>query len=277
MARPHIEFIQSQWLSWQRGLYGECRPGVDTKILSQDGETGAASLLQRYPRGWSQGKKLSLSADEELFVIDGELQINDVTYGPNTYAYLPAGYAREAAASAGGAVVLTMFEAEPKVQDAASGKFDDKLLVEFIDGMDGPWGGVTNPKFPPGGGRKMLRVDPYTQDESWILGTMPLRNGLEQEIHPTIEETYLLAGDVAGNLGTMRPGAYFWRPKGVPHGPYGTRTGNLYFFRTKGGGLSTKYTEAQEAPFDWDPDYAPALPPEFLQYATYRFDSARNY
>lgn len=276
MARPHIEFIQSQWFSWQRGLYEKFRPGVDTKVLSQDGETGAASLLQRYPRGWSQRGKLSLSADEELFVVQGELRINDVVYGPHTYAYLPAGYTRKAAASPIGAVVLTMFEAEPEVQDDASGKFDRKLLVAFVDGMEGSWGGVTNPKFPPGGGRKMLRVDPYTQDESWILGTMPLRNGLEPEIHPTIEETYLLAGDVAGNLGTMRPGAYFWRPKGVPHGPYGTRTGNLYFFRTKGGALSTEYGEAQES-FDWNPDYAPALPPELQQYATYRFDGARNY
>ena len=276
MARPHIEFIQSQWLSWQRGLYDEFRPGVDTKVLSRDGETGAASLLQRYPRGWSQSRTLFLSVDEELFVIQGELRINDIVYGPHTFAYLPAGYAREVAVSPKGALVLTFFEGEPGLRDAGSGGFARERLVEFVDGMEGPWGGVTNPKFPPGGGRKMLRVDPPTQDETWLLGTMPLRNGYEPEIHPTVEEMYLLAGDVAGNLGTMRPGAYFWRPKGVPHGPYGTRTGSLYFFRTKGGALSTTYGEAQES-FDWHPDYAPALPPELQQYATYRFDGARNY
>lgn len=276
MARPHIEFIQSQWLSWQRGPYDTFRPGVDSKILSRDDETGAISLLQRYPRGWSQRKELSLSADEEFFVITGELRVNDVVYGPHTFACLPAGYPREGAASPKGAVVLTLFEAEPGVQDAGSGGFDRERLVTFVDGMEGPWGGVTNPKFPPGGGRRMLRVDPHTQDETWLLGTMPLRNGLEPEIHPTVEEMYLLAGEVAGNLGTMRPGAYFWRPEGVPHGPYGTRTGNLYFFRTKGGALSTTYGEAQES-FDWDPDYVPALPPELQQYATYRFEGARNY
>lgn len=276
MARPYIEFIQSQWLSWQRGRYDSFRPGVETKILSRDDETGAASLLQRYPRGWSQRGKLALSADEELFVVQGELRINDVVYGPHTFAYLPAGYTREGAASSQGAVVLSFFEGEPGLQDAGSEGFDHERLVTFVDGMDGPWGGVTNPKFPPGRGRKMLRVDPYTQDETWLLGTMPLRNGLEPEIHPTVEEMYLLAGEVAGNLGTMRPGAYFWRPKEVPHGPYGTRTGNLYFFRTKGGALSTTYGAAQES-FDWDPDYVPVLPPELQQYATFRFDGARNY
>jgi hypothetical protein len=52
---------------------------------------------------------------------------------------------------------------------------------------------------------------------------------------------YLLAGEVHGNRGVMRPGAYFWRPAGIPHGPYETLTGNLYFFRSQGGRLSTTY------------------------------------
>ncbi len=276
MTRPHIEFIQSQWLSWQRGRYGEVRPDVEVKLLSRDKDGGAASLLMRYPRGWAQPGSASLSADEEFYVIQGDLRINDTEYGPNTFAYLPAGYPRDAAASSQGAVVLTFFESEPSLQASGAKEFDRARLVLFVDAMAGAWAGVTNPKFPPGGAKKMLRTDPHTQDETWILGTMPLRNGLETETHPTVEEMYLLAGEVSGNLGTMRPGAYFWRPEGVAHGPYGTRTGNLYFFRTKGGALSTEYGEAQEA-FDWNPDYVPALPPELVRYATYRFEGTRNF
>ena len=70
-------------------------------------------------------------------------------------------------------------------------------------------------------------------------GTLPIRWAERSEIHPVVEEMYLLAGEVHGDRGIMRPGAYFWRPPFVPHGPYGTQTGNLYFFRTRGGGLST--------------------------------------
>ena len=32
------------------------------------------------------------------------------------------------------------------------------------------------------------------------------------------------AGEVHGDRGVMRPGAYFWRPPFVRHGPYGTQT-----------------------------------------------------
>ena len=48
-------------------------------------------------------------------------------------------------------------------------------------------------------------------------------------------------------------------------------------FRTKGGGLSTEYSDAQEEEFDWEPDYVPALPPELVRYATYRFEGTRNF
>jgi hypothetical protein len=71
---------------------------------------------------------------------------------------------------------------------------------------------------------------------------------------------FLLAGEVHGDRGLMRPGAYFWRPPHVPHGPYGSLTGNIYFFRTKGGPLSTTYVEPRR-PFRWWPDHDPILPP----------------
>jgi len=72
---------------------------------------------------------------------------------------------------------------------------------------------------------------------------------------------YLLAGEVHGNRGVMQPGAYFWRPPLIPHGPYGSLTGNLYFFRTKGGPLSTSYVEP-ERPFRWWPADDAVLPPD---------------
>ncbi|NJO13025.1 MAG: DUF4437 domain-containing protein [Gammaproteobacteria bacterium] len=118
---------------------------------------------------------------------------------------------------------------------------------------------------PAGAGRKLLYQDPDTQDTTWLLGTLPLRWAERSEVHPTVEEMYLLAGEVHGNRGVMRPGAYFWRPASKPHGPYGTQTGNLYLFRTKGGKLATTYV-APEKPFHWWPAYDPVLPPELQAY-----------
>ncbi len=257
MARPWIEFVQSQNLPWLPDDLSGTRPGVATKVLSHDDETGAASLLVRYPARWRQDVGGALAVDEEFLVLGGALMIGEQVYGEKAYAHLPAGYARGAMMSEAGAVVLTFFSGRP-VGTAGMG-FDPSRLVEHLDAFSVSYTGKFHPEFPPGAGRKVLYEDPVTHDQSWILGTLPMRWAERAEVHPVVEEMYLLAGESHGNRGVMRPGAYFWRPPGIPHGPYGTLTGNLYFFRTKGGPLQTEYVDSPK-PFRWWPEYDPALP-----------------
>jgi hypothetical protein len=113
-----------------------------------------------------------------------------------------------------------------------------------------------------------MRRDPVTQDETWVLGTMPLRYGMRSEKHPVVEEAYLLSGELVGHLGVMTPGAYFWRPPEESHGPFGSMTGNLYLFRTVGGPLSTIY-EPDSREFNWKPKHDPILPAELAGLPTY--------
>jgi hypothetical protein len=256
MPRPWIEFVQSQNLPWKEdGLFG-LRPGVAQKTLSLDPESGAASLVARYPAGWRQ-EGGAITADEEFLVLDGSIEIDGRSYGEKSYAHLPAGYVRGKVSSQSGAVVLTFLSEMPKPMEARD--FDPARLVERLDAFAIPYTGNFHPEFPPGAGRKVLYEDPVTHDQTWILGTLPMRWGERAEVHPVVEEMYLLAGESHGNRGVMRPGAYFWRPPGIPHGPYGTLTGNLYFFRTKGGALKTDYVDVP-TPFRWWPNYDPALP-----------------
>lgn len=258
MARPWIEFVQSQNLPWRRDDLSGARPGVEIKTLSLDGDTGAASLLVRYNPGWRLPASGMLSVDEEFLVLDGSFTIGDQLYREKSYAHLPAGYVRGPMSSETGAVVLAFFSARP-AWTAETIAVDPARLVESLDAFAVPYTGKFHPEFPPGAGRKVLHEDPVTHDQTWILGTLPMRWAERAEIHPVVEEMYLLSGESHGNRGVMRPGAYFWRPPGIPHGPYGTLTGNLYFFRTKGGPLSTDYVDVPE-PFRWWPDYDPALP-----------------
>lgn len=260
MTRPFIEFIQSQALPWETGA----RPDVDARVLSRDEADGSCSLLLRYPPGWSRTATEHLEADEELFVLAGALEINGRRYRPKCYAHLPAGHTRTGQASPEGAVVLTFFSGEPRAT-AGAGTCDGERLVEFVDAFEGEWGGNFHPRFPPGAGRKYLRRDPYDGEETWILGTMPLRWGRRPEKHPVVEEMYLLSGELVGHVGVMRAGAYFWRPPEEWHGPFGSPTGNLMLFRTKGGPLSTVYT-SHEVPFSWEPAHRPILPPELQPY-----------
>jgi hypothetical protein len=56
----------------------------------------------------------------------------------------------------------------------------------------------------------------------------------------------------------MRAGAYVWRPENKTHGPYGSTTGAVFFFRSHGGPQSTEHDPP--APFDFDPLHRPVLP-----------------
>lgn len=254
MARPFIEFIQAQVLPWTSGAdVLEHRPGVGVRSLSADAGTGACSLLVRYPPGWVLDGGHTISRDEELFVLDGALTVGAVTHRRYGYAHLPAGYVREGMCAPDGAVVLTFLGPE------SDAECDPARLVERVDAFEGEWGGNFHPRFPPGAGRKWLRQDPVTGDQTWILGTMPLRSGRRPEKHPVVEEMYLLSGELVGQVGVMRAGAYFWRPPEEWHGPFGSPTGNLMLFRTVGGPLSTVYTE-HEVDFTWTPEHRPILP-----------------
>jgi hypothetical protein len=261
MARPWIEFIQSQALAWTpHDLWGVA-PGVEAKILSRDDETDAASVLVRFPAGWKgpSGPR-SFAMDEEFLVLDGALEINGEHFGHLNYAHWPQGIVTSGRASPHGAVALWFCSARPAPL-ASAGVVDERRLVRRLDAYDVPYAGNFHPEFPPGAGRKMLYKDPDTQEQSWLLATMAIRWAQRSEVHPVVEEMYLLAGESHGDRGVMRPGAYFWRPPGIPHGPYGTLTGNLYFFRTKGGGLTTTYVDAPKT-FKWNPDYQPMVPEE---------------
>ncbi|HVB46694.1 MAG TPA: cupin domain-containing protein [Streptosporangiaceae bacterium] len=267
MARPFIEFLHEQALPWDRGLYGGGRPDVEVKMLSLDDETGASTTLVRYPPGWHRDKPEHLLADEEFFVLAGSLTIGEQAYHELSYAFLPSGFLRPRAASAEGALVLAFYESEPRAAGgAASAGMDESRLVRHIDALAGEWGGNFHPQFPPGAGRKFLRQDPHDGEQTWILGTMPLRFGRRPEKHPVVEEMFLLSGELVGPLGAMHAGCYFWRPPEEWHGPFGSKTGNVMLFRTKGGPLSTVYTE-DEVEFCWHPEHNPTLPESVAEAA----------
>ena len=281
MARPHTEFIQVQALPWQRGLYGGARNDVQSKVLSVDDESGASTVIVRYPPGWSRSEPEVLGADEEMFVLQGDLVVNGVGYQSYSYAYLPAGHERHAAASTNGAVVLTFFESEP-VKALDGDKFrSDGGLVEHIDTNMQEWNRHTSdPKVPTGLLTKTQRIDPDTGDRTWLNARQPggIVDGFmgSREYHPVVEEMFILSGDLYVERGVMRPGAYFWRPPHIHHGPFGTRAGMFMLGRSKGGPLVNCWTE-QKYKFSFDPPHQPDLPPELEPYGREPYQGLEPY
>jgi hypothetical protein len=260
-------FIQSQALPWSPDASPFGRMGAAYRLLSRDSTSGAATLLMRYPPGW-RADPGAIGATEELFVLDGALEIGTQRYGFYDYGCLPAGYPRGEMRSPGGAVVVTMFDAEPT--SAARGEPDLRRLVVHVDttsrGLDG-W--VQNPytRYLPGTGVQRLREDPDTGEITILYCALPFRFMAKRWSHPQVQEMYVLAGDYAINdLGVMRPGAYGWWQPHRYHGPYGSRGGFMMLIRAVGGPLAN-LIEEDIVPVDFDAPYRPELPPELAVHA----------
>jgi hypothetical protein len=270
MPRPHIEFIQAQAMPWRDGLYAGDRPGVLSKTFSVDEATGAASLVVKYPAGWSWTGVDHVAADEELLVLDGELSIGGRVYGKYAYALMPAGYPRGAMATKTGAVAVTFVSAPPLARTSRSNSYDERKLVPYFDGLNAPykneWARMGSEDVNINGiSMKLLREDPDTKDQTWLLGAVAGWPGGAVEIHPVVEEMYLVSGEIIGPFGHMHTGAYFWRPPGQRHGPFGTGKPTIHLFRTEGGPLSTRF-ETPKDPWDWTVPYNPILPPALAPY-----------
>jgi len=267
--RPHIEFIQAQLLPWRRIGQGAARPDAEYKFLSRDPETGACSALIRYPAGWRREGDHRIVADEEFYVLDGRLTVDGDEYEHDHYGFIPARHGGNDMAAPNGAVVLTFFNREPELY---RGEEPPQTESIHIDALHMPWDMTLNdPKLAHLGiSRKDLRTDAETGERTFLSMILPHSEppGKEgpQEHHPIVEEAYTISGSLTGPHGTMEPGSYFWRPPGIPHGPFGTRWGCVCLIRFVGGRHVNVWSEGK-APFDFEAPFDPVLPDELSAFA----------
>ena len=268
MARPPIDYLQTQALPWQPSPW-PFLPGCQVKTLSRDPDSGAASLLVRYPSGWSAPAPGPLGTTEELFVLDGLLVLDGRRYGQDCYGWFPPGRRHAVRTAPDGAVALQFFGAEPEcgsgaprpARPAAEGEGDGELIDSFAlewsadDGNDAFGGAgrrckVLRGSLAGGSATVLIASPPHLHPPGWRGA---------QEIHGCAEEMFLLSGDLVSPVGPMTAGAYCWRPPGLAHGPYASRGGNLALLRTLGGPLTTQHT-AHELELERAPMYQPILP-----------------
>lgn len=243
MARPHIEFIQALDVPAKPVADGPLA-GTRRRVLSADDGDGSYSSLVTFPDGWT-GDLAGLGRSVELFGIDGELEIADKRLGPGCYAYVQPATQPRPLTARGEAHALVMVEPQAPASDEPVEVVDTTSMRFMAPGLDAD--------IPPGIVIKLLRVDAQQGDWTWVAGITPYWQDTRAEIHPTVEEAFLLRGDILlGRRGVMEPGSYFWRPGMVRHGPTFSREGCLAFFRTKGGNLSVTYEDVP----DWQQQVA---------------------
>ena len=264
MPRPHTEFIQAQLLPWQPWS----RPGgeatLERRLLSEDTDSGSSSALLRYPRGFTDPDQGPWSRAEELFVLDGSVTIAGTRFNAHDYGFVPPAAGRREVASDSGAVILTFISPE-------SLEPTPDQVVKVASGAMAWAPGISDPNLSfMGLGRKVLRDDPRRQERTLLITMAPQAYpaGLRapQISHPCVEECYLIAGDVITEYGVMGPGAYFWRPPEVPHGPHGSRYGAFMVIRFVEGQHQNEWG-SEPKDFVPYPPYRPVLPDHLMPYA----------
>lgn len=267
MGRPHTEFIHAQDLPWKIGELPGALAALETRMLSIDAERGDCSVMIKYPAGWRRNGPEHLSAAHEFYVLDGSIDISGIRYGRDSYAYLPAGTTHRAWGSDSGAVVLTFFDARPNlISGEGAPKVDpDAPAVPKLDLHEMAWStaGIDPDVMFLRLAKKVLRHNARTGDATFVLecgGHTHPKDWRERQLaHPCVEEMFLLSGDIVGERGVMVGGAYFWRPPGLWHGPFGSRGGNHCLIRFLGGHHVNHWSK-EALQFTFDPPHNPVLP-----------------
>lgn len=234
MARERVEFIESDDVPAEAVLAGPFA-GIERRMLSADDRAADHTALGHFPARWSRA--IAGPSPVELFCLRGEAEIAGRRLRPGCYAYVPSG-ARDAVLSTSApAEILIMVEPERDADPDARVEVADQAQIAWH--MPGP-----NPDRALGIAIKLFREDPLTKDWTWVSAVVPGWLSRRAEVHPTIEECFMLRGDILlGERGVMHAGSYFWRPPLVEHGPMYSRDGAFFFFRTKGGSLTTTFVD----------------------------------
>jgi hypothetical protein len=232
MAREHVEFADPATMQWTDTEVAGFPDGTREKVLSEDAETDASTRLLAVPSG-ERPEATAVAADTELFVVSGGLRVNDRQLGRYGYAFVPEG-ATVSCETADRCRVLYMPDGP-----ATAGSPTD-ATPELVSTTEMDWEQPQTEGFPAGAARKSLHYDEDTGAATWLLGVLPGWRETRIEVHPVVEEAYQVQGSMQADQGVFSAGKYFWRPPGIPHGPFSSEMGCLTLFRTDGE-LETDY------------------------------------
>src|SRR5262245_33975272 len=87
-SREEPQFFNVYSLDWEQERDLRILHGLDTRLLSRDLQTGAATFMARLPPGW-QATEDGNDAGLEAFVLEGDLSVEGLRLGAGGFAALP--------------------------------------------------------------------------------------------------------------------------------------------------------------------------------------------
>ena len=175
--------------------------------------------MLRIPVGWTSGGALQLLERQQLFVLNGELQLGDIVLGQNAYVCQPAGSVMSEFGSDDGVELILIADGTPAFAPAANGDsggearvIEDAFSLPCLEPELDGWvlEGIED--------RTLIKDGPTGAD----TGILKLPAGFEgggANYHPVNQEIFCLAGDIGPDDDRlMKPGWFLWNPAFGVHG-----------------------------------------------------------
>lgn len=100
-------------LTWREVTIPDSSPPVAVATLGEEPGGGFWALV-RFPPGWARPVSGHYLVDEEFWVLEGELAMSGLTYGPEQGGSIPAGGVRNDSRAETGALTLAHFAGPPR-------------------------------------------------------------------------------------------------------------------------------------------------------------------
>jgi hypothetical protein len=114
MTLETINFISSTWLNWKPYKKLSIYKGSKFKLLSQNYLLGQTSLLFRFPKNTYIKKTISSKFDEEIYILNGSINISGNVLNKDFYTYIPSGYEKKIFCSPKGATGIIFINEQLK-------------------------------------------------------------------------------------------------------------------------------------------------------------------
>lgn len=202
--------------------------GLEARTISRDTRSGACTLEIDVPAGFHAAADPDGRLD--IFVLDGEVQLDGATLEGGGFATLPRGETVVAATGEGRTRAIVFWQPDGEARPAGS-------APHVASAWEGSWETNTQPGTPFGLMRRRLREDdagpPQGPPGGWVrlVHVVPGWCTEGEERHAGCwEENILLRGDVymTDRGAAIRTGDCLANPPGHWHGPMATKGGALF-------------------------------------------------
>ena len=207
-------------------------PGIRATRLSGDLRSGRFSALLNLPESWRWNTGAAPGKSVEIYVLQGEIMLADLSLKPGNHAYIPPGSVGMSLSTGDGAQILYFLDEASPNAVIQTPLFMSREVV--------PWLPADGSILGSGLEEKELRGDPGSGARTWLLQVPPGATLPWQQASAALEG-FLLSGEhrhsecVDGKpvTGTYATGGYFKRSAGAVHGgpQSGSETGAVWLLR----------------------------------------------